>query len=102
MVFGMTAAAMYGNSSIKSANEVALQQQRIARDVMAVQAVVGRLQLAVRDMRLSNSSVAFKAPVEDLEASEIVIYKRLDSLLLALNEPEDRKRIETIKALVKD
>ena len=40
MVFGMVAAVMYGNSSIKSANEVALQQQRIARDVMAVQ--IGR------------------------------------------------------------
>ena len=58
----------------------------------------GRLQLTVRDMRLSNSSVT-QGSVEDLEASEIVINAP-DSVVGA-RRTEDRKRIETI-ALVSD
>ncbi len=100
LVLVLLAAQIWSNATVKSANEAANVRQRMARDLMAVQAALRHMQLAARDVRLASSREVLQSALKALEERRKVAHRWLDPLTTELRIAENRERIAKLGELV--
>jgi methyl-accepting chemotaxis protein len=99
LVAAMLGAAMYGNSHVASANQNAMAQQTIVRDVESVELALFNIRLTMRNIRLASTAeqlqAANKLATQQKEADAII-----SPLVKKLHVPANRERMEkTQKAI---
>jgi methyl-accepting chemotaxis protein len=99
LVGGMIATQMMGNSTVRDANELAHVQQSIAKDAMTVEALETRMQLAVRDIRLARGPENLQKALGNIDGSLKAVNPLIDSMVKKLRVPENRDRMQKVKAL---
>ncbi len=101
LVIGMVVSSMYGNSQVKTSNELALSQQDIVRDVANVENEFLKVRMAVRNMRLATTKADLDA-ANTLAQQEKVIESNIEQMLPKLRLPENRERGTKALNYVKD
>jgi methyl-accepting chemotaxis protein len=98
----MIFAQMNGNGAVRQADEAAAVQQTLAIRATEAKASVRGMLVGVRDIRLARTS-------DDLQAAQEYLAKRHNSAVQYIGEalnvsksPEDRARLEKMKALADD
>src|SRR5208282_4226225 len=100
LVIGMIVTQMFGNSSVRNANDAATVEELVAREVQMAKASERGMQIGARDIRLARSSEDLQAALKYLDERHQAAHKWLDPLVAKLHAPENRARIEKIKSLV--
>jgi methyl-accepting chemotaxis protein len=99
LVAGMLAGSIYGSSMVKTANDGALKQQTLAFDMAELKASVRGMMIGVRDIRLARTSDDLAAAQKYEEARRVATLLYADEGLAKSLVPENRARIEKLKAL---
>jgi len=99
LVVGMIVGAMYGNSSVGSANNRAIFQQQLARTLTDAKSSIRGMNIAVRDIRLASATERLQAAIRTLEMRHADASKLIDESLPKLRIPENRERIQKVKTL---
>ncbi|MBR0959059.1 methyl-accepting chemotaxis protein [Bradyrhizobium japonicum] len=99
LVGAMIASQMLGNASIRETSQSALAQQQIARDAVKAEAAVRGMQLAVRDLRLANSSADIQKATRSLGEQQKSTNLLVDEMLRLSHETENRARMEKLRSL---
>ncbi|WP_027574914.1 methyl-accepting chemotaxis protein [Bradyrhizobium sp. WSM1743] len=99
LVGAMIASQMLGNASIRETSQSALAQQQIARDAVKAAAAVRGMQLAVRDIRLANSSADLQKATRSLGEQQKSTNLLVDEMLRLSHETENRARMEKLGSL---
>ncbi|MDD1537535.1 MULTISPECIES: methyl-accepting chemotaxis protein [unclassified Bradyrhizobium] len=99
LVGAMIASQMLGNASIRESSQSALAQQQIARDAVEAEVTVRGMQLAVRDLRLANSSADIQKATTSLGDQQKSTNLLVDQMLKLSQEPENRARMEKLRSL---
>jgi methyl-accepting chemotaxis protein len=100
LVLGMIISQLLGNSSVRSATEVAILQDQIVRDVIFTRVALRSEQIAVRDVRLANTSMDLQQALKELEGQQEEAQQRIGSVIPKLRVPANRARMEKIKELL--
>ncbi|MBH5400804.1 HAMP domain-containing protein [Bradyrhizobium sp. CNPSo 4010] len=99
LVGAMIASQMLGNAGIRESSESALAQQQIARDAVKAEVAVRGMQLAVRDLRLANSSADIQKATQSLGDQQKSTNAVIDEMLKLSHEAENRARMEKLRSL---
>ncbi len=99
LVGAMIASQMLGNASIRESSQSALAQQQIARDAVKAEVAVRGMQLAVRDLRLANSSADIQKATQSLGDQQKSANLLVDEMLKLSQEAENRARMEKLRSL---
>ncbi|ULK96166.1 methyl-accepting chemotaxis protein [Bradyrhizobium sp. I71] len=99
LVGAMIASQMLGNASIRESSQSALAQQQIARDAVKAEVAVRGMQLAVRDLRLANSSADIQKATQSLGDQQKSANLLVDQMLKLSQEAENRARMEKLRSL---
>jgi methyl-accepting chemotaxis protein len=100
LVAAMIASQMWGNSTVRSANELANLQQAISRDLQVAKAAVRGMQISVRDIRLAQSAEDIQKAMEYLDERQKSAHNVIDPMIERLRVPENRARMKEAKGLV--
>ena len=99
LVVGMLGGSIYGNSTVKSANEMATTQHEIAFDFAQLKASVRGMMIGVRDLRLSVAAADTANAAKYFEDRRANVHKFADAAMPKVGA-ENRARLERIKILV--
>src|SRR6185369_12156096 len=98
MIFGQ----MSGNTAVRKMNENATVQQILARDAVDAKASIRGMQIGVRDVRLARLPADLQKANEYVAARQKSATEFADTMLSLSKNPENRERIEKIRALIGD
>ena len=99
LVVGMLAGSLYGNSMVKSANDIVMRQQTVAYDMAELKASARGMMLGIRDIRLARTSDDLAAAQKYEEAQRASTIHFADEGLARTFSAEQRARIEKLKVL---
>jgi len=99
LVVGIVLATMRGYSATRQANDAAMTQIEIAREVQQINALGRGMQLAVRDMRLASSKKELQKAIENLAERQKGVIAIVDGLIAAFRVQENRDRGQKLKSL---
>ncbi|MBI5127901.1 MAG: HAMP domain-containing protein [Rhodopseudomonas palustris] len=99
---GMLVNQIMAERKIEAANTLAEGQQFINEHTLEANIAVRRMQLALRDIRLAKTSTEMEKPVALMAEMAARTHKQLESAISRTVNPENRQRLETVNALVKD
>jgi methyl-accepting chemotaxis protein len=102
LVATMVIVQIRANAAIRDLEARMSGQQTIARDAAEVKASVAGMQIAVRDLRLANNSADMQKAVDSLAARLKSANHYSDEMLRISKAPENRARIEKLKARAGD
>src|SRR5437016_3499609 len=102
LVGGMIFAQVSGNAAVRKADEVAGAQNAIAIRAAEAKASVRGMMIGVRDIRLAVSPAELQAAQDYLSARHKAAENNVVETLKLSKSPENRARIEKIKALADD
>jgi methyl-accepting chemotaxis protein len=102
LVATMVIVQIRANAAIRDLEARMSGQQTIARDAAEVKASVAGMQIAVRDLRLANNSADMQKAVDSLAAKLKSANHYSDEMLRISKAPENRARIEKLKARAGD
>jgi methyl-accepting chemotaxis protein len=102
LVATMVIVQIRANAAIRDLEARMSGQQTIARDAAEVKASVAGMQIAVRDLRLANNSVDLQKAVDGLASRLKSANHYSDEMLKISKTPENRARIEKLKARAGD
>ncbi len=102
LVATMVIVEIRANAAIRDLEARMSGQQTIARDAAEVKASVAGMQIAVRDLRLANNSADMQKAVDSLAARLKSANHYSDEMLRISKAPENRARIEKLKARAGD
>ena len=100
LVVGMIANAVYGNSSVKTANESARAQQALALDLSDARSAIRIMAIRVRDIRLAQESVDIDTAVKGIEQQQSLASKLIEQNMPRVLVPENRERLEKAATLL--
>ena len=96
---GMLVNQMLSESAIRQANQRADAQEAIANHALEGNVGLRRMQLAVRDIRLSTTPAAVQTNAKILGEAFALTKKQLDDAISLVVHPENRERLVKIEAL---
>ncbi|MBW7960743.1 methyl-accepting chemotaxis protein [Bradyrhizobium sp. BR 10261] len=99
LLLSMMASQIVGNGNVRRTNQAALVQLELARDAVEAKLAVRSMQLAVRDIRLGNSTAELKKAGDALVERLGTLTKVTDAMLKLSLVPENRARMEKLKTL---
>jgi HAMP domain-containing protein len=102
LVATMVIVQVRSNAAMRDLDARMSGQQTIARDAVEVKASVAGMQIAVRDLRLANNSADMQKAVDSLAAKLKSANHYSDEMLRISKAPENRARIEKLKARAGD
>jgi methyl-accepting chemotaxis protein len=102
LVATMVIVQIRANAAIRDLEARMSGQQTIARDAAEVKASVAGMQIAVRDLRLASNSADMQKAVDSLAARLKSANHYSDEMLRISKAPENRARIEKLKARAGD
>jgi hypothetical protein len=102
LVATMVIVQMHANTAIRDLDARMSGQQTIARDAVEAKASVAGMQVAVRDLRLANSSADLQKAVDNLAARLKSTNHYADEMLKISKSAENRARIEKLKTRAGD
>jgi methyl-accepting chemotaxis protein len=101
LVIGMLVSSMYGNSQVKTSNDLAMSQQGIVRDVAEIEMEFLRVRMAVRNMRLATTKAELDA-ANTLAQQQKTIENQVEHLIPKVRIPENRERSEKALNYIRD
>ena len=100
LVLGLVFSGVQSNSTVREANDMALYQAKITRDVQAIRAIERSMQIGVRDIRLAESADDLQKALDLLGTRAKAAGEQMDSLLARFKSEENRERGRKLKALM--
>jgi methyl-accepting chemotaxis protein len=100
LVLGLVFSGVQSNSTVREANDMALYQAKITRDVQAVRAIERGMQVGVRDIRLAESADELQKALDLLGTRTKAAADQTDSLLTRFKSEENRERGRKLKTLM--
>jgi methyl-accepting chemotaxis protein len=98
LVIGMLVGSIYGSSSVKNANDIAMKEQIIAFDAAQMKASARGMMIGVRDMRLARTADELSTAQKYFEARQTATIRFVENSLPKVGA-ENRARLEKVKAL---
>jgi len=98
MIFSQIA----GNATVSNSNEIAIQQQTIARDAGNAKAATRGMQIGVRDIRLAGSLADLKKATDYIAARLKSMDEFSDEMLKLARSQENRENIAKLRVLAGD
>ncbi|MCK9908137.1 HAMP domain-containing protein, partial [Microbacteriaceae bacterium K1510] len=95
----MIAGQIMGNNAVSRSNDSAFNQQGLARAIIETKAAMRGLQLALRDIRLAQTSEQLGESTKYLEARTSNLHKYLDPAISQFTTPVNRERAAQLKDL---
>jgi methyl-accepting chemotaxis protein len=99
LVAGMTANQLISNSSVDRLSADAAFRREIVDDLHAAHLDLQRAQLAVRDMRLADTSAAIKAAYALAQQQQTALAGHIDAALRLVDRSENRERMQKVLEL---
>ena len=96
---GMLVNQMMSEATVTAANHMASRQQGIAQRTLEADAGLRRMQLNVRDIRLSRDAAAIQKNLASLADAKMALDKSLDVAISLAVRPENKERLVKIKSL---
>ncbi len=96
---GMVANQWISDSAVSAANQRATAQQIITDHALEGDVALRRMQLAVRDIRLSRNPSEAEKGLGALNDAHAIATKELDIAISRVLKPENRERLQKIEAL---
>jgi methyl-accepting chemotaxis protein len=93
---------MSGNANVSKANQIAIQQQTIARDAIDAKASIRGMQVGVRDIRLASTAADLGKANDYIAVRLKSVHGFADEMLKLSSSPENRERIEKLKGMSGD
>ncbi|MCW5693949.1 MAG: HAMP domain-containing protein [Pseudolabrys sp.] len=100
LVLGILATQLAGNRSVRGAHEIADLQQTIVADTMTIEKLEARMQLGVRDIRLSRTTQMLEGAVAGVEEMAKSALPLVESSLKVLRVPANRERMQKVGGLI--
>jgi methyl-accepting chemotaxis protein len=98
LVAAMLGGSIYGSTSVKQANDIAMKEQIIAYDAAQMKASVRGMMIGTRDIRLARTSDDLASAQKYLEVRQAATLRFADESLPKVGA-ENRARLEKVKAL---
>ena len=96
---GMLVNQMVSESAIHSANLVANRQQVIAEHALESNIALRRMQIEVRNIRLSTTAADIEKATKGLSEANALAMKEVEVALDRAAKPENKERFQKIKSL---
>ena len=90
---------MSGNANVSKANQIAIQQQTIARDAIDAKASIRGMQVGVRDIRLAGTAADLSKANDYIAVRLKSVHGFADEMLKLSRSTENRERIEKLKGM---
>jgi len=102
LIAGMIYAQVSGNAAVSKANQVANNQQTIARDAIDTKASIRGMQTGARDIRLASASADLQKASDYVAARLKSVNEFTQEMLKLAHSAENRERIAKIENLAGD
>ena len=99
LVIALIAVARMNNATVNSAGEETKRRQEIVQDTLGTKETFSRVQLAVRDLRLSAAADVAKQQMDAIEKYRQAVHSQIDGLKKIIYKPENRERLEKMATL---
>ena len=93
---------MSGNANVSKANQIAIQQQTIARDAIDAKASIRGMQVGVRDIRLAGTAADLSKANDYIAVRLKSVHGFADEMLKLSRSTENREQIEKLKGMSGD
>src|SRR5262249_7334265 len=100
LVVAMIVVGMRGNAEVTGANDRAVVQEVLSRDLIDAKASIRGMQTGVRDLRLATSRDALQRAIQYIEARHNSAAKFIDTSAPKFRLPENRERTQRVRSLI--
>src|SRR5215212_3005966 len=100
LVLGLVANALYGSSTVDTANKTAASQQSLALDMSEARSAIRIMAIRVRDIRLAQENVEIQEAVKGLELQQTSASKLILTNIPKVRIAENRERLQKAAALL--